>query len=129
MVLAANSMEGKASDFLKRIEALIEEGESDKGSYMAECRERREDIKQVYTEAKDAGVPIKALRGLVKKRQLEKKAAAISAGFDIDEAAAYQTLCDALGDLGKAAAVAAGHAPSASNGRADEGALDQVGRG
>jgi uncharacterized protein (UPF0335 family) len=145
MTLAKNSMEGKAQAFLKRIESLNADAESAKGTYMQECRERREDIKSVYEEAKDAGVPPKALRGLVKKRALEKKAAAIPDGFDIDDAAAYATLCEALGDLGKAAAKAAGHAPNgtddddrdlrgtaqkqADKERADEAALEGVGRG
>jgi uncharacterized protein (UPF0335 family) len=142
MVAAANSLEGKAAPFLKRVEALMAEGESAKGTYMAECKERREDIKQVYTEAKDAGVPVKALKGVVKKRSLERKAEAIPDGFDIDESAAYETLCEALGPLGKAAAVAAGHAVDdddrdlrgnaqreADVQRADEAALEQVGRG
>lgn len=130
MALAKNSMEGKAQDFLKRIEALIAEGESDKGSYMAECKERREDIKSVYTEAKDAGIAVKALKGVVKKCSLDKRSAAISDGFDIDEQAAYATLVEALGDLGKAAADAAGvTVPPAPNGRADEAHLSLVGQG
>jgi uncharacterized protein (UPF0335 family) len=135
-------MEGKAEGFLKRIETLMAEAESAKGTYMAECKERREDIKEVYTEAKDAGVPTKALKGLVKKRTLQRKADAIPDGFDIDEAAAYETLCEALGPLGAAAAKAAGHDPEsdddrdlrgsaqrqADKERADEAALAQVGR-
>lgn len=144
MALAKNSMEGKAKDFLKRIETLNAEMESAKGTYMAECKERREDIKEIYTEAKDAGVPPKALRGFIKKRSLEKKAASIADGFDIDEAAAYDALCEALGPLGAAAAKAAGHPngkdddtadlrgtaqKQAEQERADEAALSQVGKG
>ena len=127
-MLAENSLEGRAEKFLGRIEHLIAEGESAKGTYMNECKARREDIKTVYNEAKDAGVPMKALKGIVKKRQLDRKVAEIAAGMDIDESAAYATLCEALGPLGAAAAAAAGHAPEA-NGRADEVALDRVGRG
>lgn len=111
MSLAKNSMEGKAEGFLKRIETLMREMESHKGTYMAECKERRSDIKEIYTEAKDAGVPVKALRGVVKARALERKLDAIPDGLDMDEAAAYETLCEALGDLGRAAATRAGHAP------------------
>lgn len=143
-MLAKNSMEGKAESFLKRIETLNAEGETAKSVYMTECKERRGDIKEVYTEAKDAGIPVKALKGVVKKRALEKKAASIADGIDIDEAAAYETLVEALGDLGKAAAKAAGHTngkddddadlrpthlKQAEKERADEAALEGVGRG
>ena len=128
MALAANSMEGKAEPFLKRIEVCLAEAESAKGTYMAECKERAADLKEIYTEAKDAGIPIKALKGVVKLRSLERKIDAISDGFDIDEAAAYETLCDALGPLGEAAAAAAGHPPKAE-GRADEANLVQIGQG
>lgn len=143
MTLAKNSMEGKAEAFLKRIETLNAEAESEKATYMAECKERREDIKQVYTEAKDAGVPTKALKGLVKRRQLMRKADAIPDGLDIDEQSAYSTLVEALGELGMAAARAAGHdvdddddrdfrgnaQRQAEQERADEAALAGVGRG
>lgn len=128
MALAANSMEGKAERFLERIENVLKEGETAKAVYMNECKDRREGLKDIYTEAKDAGVPIKALKGVVKMRSLERKIDAISDGFDIDEAAAYKTLCDALGPLGEAAAAAAGHPPKAE-GRADEANLVQIGQG
>lgn len=128
-MLAKNSMEGKAEPFLKRVETLKAEAESAKGTYMAECKERNEDIKQVYTEAKDAGVPIKALKGVVKKREMERKISAIADGYDIEEQAAYSALVEALGDLGRAAADAAGVDVPASNGRADESHLTLVGQG
>lgn len=138
MTLAKNSMEGKAEAFLKRIETLNADADSAKASYMAECKERREDIKQVYTEAKDAGVPSKALKGLVKRRQLLRKADAIADGLDIDEQSAYSQLVEALGELGMAAARAAGHEVDeededfdfeAAPERADEAQLAGVGRG
>jgi uncharacterized protein (UPF0335 family) len=140
VTLAKNSMEGKAEAFLKRIETLNAENDSAKATYMAECKERREDIKQVYTEAKDAGVPSKALKGLVKRRQLMRKADAIPDGLDIDEQSAYSQLVETLGELGMAAARAAGHdvddeddddgdLPLAGVDRADEDQLAAVGRG
>lgn len=143
MALAKNSMEGKAEGYLKRIETMLAEMESAKGTYMAECKERREDIKEIYVEAKDAGVPVKALRGVVKMRALDKKLNAIADGLDEDEAEAYELLCEALGPLGAAAAKAAGHKPkgdderdlrpdnlkNAEKERADEAALGGVGKG
>lgn len=110
--LAANSIEGKSSAYLKRIETLLAEGETAKATYMNECKSRREDVKAIYTEAKDNGIPVKALRGLVKYRELERKQDAIADGLDIDEASTYETLIEALGPLGEAAAKAAGHTKS-----------------
>ena len=104
MALAANSVEGRAKPFLQRIENLMSEGESAKGEYMNECKQRREEIKDVLTEAADAGVPKKALRGLVKYRELEKRQQEIADGLEEQEQADYESLIAALGPLGQAAA-------------------------
>src|SRR4029079_14076745 len=103
-MLAKNSLEGKAEAYLARIETLLADIDSERGLYMAHCKEFREDISEIYVEAKDNGVPVKALKGIVKYRQLKKKQDAIAATFDIDEAAAYETIREALGPLGAAAA-------------------------
>ena len=110
MALAKNSVEGKAESYLSRIENLLAEIDTAKEKCADECKERQEDIKSIYTEAKDAGVPLKSLKGLVKYRKLERKQLAIADGLDIDEQAAYSNLVEALGPLGEAAARAAGHA-------------------
>jgi uncharacterized protein (UPF0335 family) len=103
MALAANSLEGKSENYLKRIENLLGDLDSKRGEYVAECKVLREDIKEIFVEAKDHGVPVKALKQLVKYRQLEKRQQALSAGLDTDEAAAYDTLVEQLGELGMAA--------------------------
>lgn len=141
MATAKNSLEGKAKPYMERIEHLFADLESEKGSYMARCKEIREDIREIYTEAKNNDVPPKALRGLVKFRELERRQADIADGMDIDESAAYSHLVEALGPLGRAAAKAAGvevdddkdvrppHLKAKTEGRADEAALDKVGQG
>lgn len=104
-----NSIDEKARPFLERVESIVGDMESDKGAYMAKCRANRERIKDIVGEAKDAGLPVKAFRGLVKYRHLERKQQKIAAGFeDINESAIYQELVDTLGELGAAAARAAG---------------------
>lgn len=100
-MLLANSVEGKSAPFLQRIENVLAEIESAKGKYMAEAKTRREDIKEIYGEAKDAGVPKKALQGLVRYRELEKKQNAIADGLDIDEQSTFEVLVEALGDFGQ----------------------------
>jgi uncharacterized protein (UPF0335 family) len=109
MANAKNSLEGRAAPFLQRVENLLDDLDSKRGTYKAECRVVREDIKAVYGEAKDAGIPVRALRGLVKFRDLERKQDAIADGIsEPDEAKIYEHLRDALGELGAAAADRAG---------------------
>ncbi len=105
---ASNSVEGKAQPFLTRIENLLGDLDSLRGKYMSDCEVVREDIKEVYAEAKEAGVPTRALKGLVKYRKLERDQDKIADGFDLDEQSAYESLVGALGDfadtaLGRAA--------------------------
>jgi len=149
-----NTLDGRALPYLTRIERHLDDLDSKRGAYMAACKRVREQIKDVYGDAKDHGIAVKALKGLVEYRVLEKKQAKIADGLDIDEAAAYQELVQALGPLGLAAAAKAGYLPedardlrprhlqdaerereAAANGsgeaspRADEAELARVGRG
>lgn len=141
MTLAKNSLEGRAEPFLKRIEAMTAEIDTAKGVYMKECQERRQDIREIFGEVKDAGINVKALRGLIKHREMQRKLDAISDGYDEEEALAFEQLVDALGDLGRAAAKAAGYEADddrdlrpdalkqAEKERADEASLGAVGKG
>lgn len=97
MSLAKNSLEGRAEAYLERIENVLDELESEKGKYMERAKEMRSDITEIYTEAKDNGIVVRALKAVVKERQLQKKIAAIADGLDIDEASQYRQLSDALG--------------------------------
>jgi len=128
-MLAKNSLEGKAEAYLARIETLLADIDSERGTYMVRCKELREDISEIYVEAKDNGVPVKALKGIVKHRQLQKKQEAIAAGFDIDEAAAYEQIREALGPLGAAAADK--HEAKVADAKSAQDAenLQKVGRG
>jgi uncharacterized protein (UPF0335 family) len=100
---------GDPAAFLKRIENLIGNIEEMRADYQARAKEVREDIKLVYEEARDQGIEVKALRGLVKYRTLERKQDAIPDGLDLSEKAAYDNLIMTLGDLGRAAAERAGY--------------------
>lgn len=142
MTKAANSIEGKAEPYLQRIEKLKADLESERSRYMNACKPIHEDIREIYVEAKGAGIPAKALRGVVKFRELERRQDSIADDFDEDDGAIYEVLIEALGPLGKAAARAAGHPAGdddkdlrptalkqAEKERADEDALSKVGRG
>lgn len=123
MAMLPNSLEGKASPFLARVENLHQDLESERGSYMARAKAIREDIKLVYGEAKEAGVPAKSLRGVVKYRALEKKQRAIGDGLDIDEQSTYEMLVEALGDFSTtelgSAAVSKAKPRKSKNGKAE----------
>jgi len=134
-----NSLESKAQPFLKRVEDFHDELDSLRGSYMASCRGVRERIKTVYTEAKDAGVAPRPLKGLVKHRALLRKQEKIRVSFDdVDEAAVFAELVDKLGPLGAAAAARRGFTdlvrPTIDEGdrvakAGGNGNLDTLGRG
>jgi uncharacterized protein (UPF0335 family) len=99
MALAANSVEGKAKPFLERIESINGDLESEKAAYMNKAKALREDIKTVVDEAKEEGVPKKALKGLVKYRQLERQQSKIGSGMDIADQGTFESLVAALGQL------------------------------
>ncbi len=99
-MLLPNSVEGKSAPFLARVENRLTELERMKGEYMAACKGVREEIKEIYTEAKDADVPTRALKGLVKYRQLAKKQDAIADTIAEDEVSEFEMLVEALGEFG-----------------------------
>lgn len=80
-----------------------------RGSYMADCKGVRQDIKAVFDQAKDLGIPKKAFKVIVENRRLDKKIAANVDKLDEEQVADYEKLLTDLGDfvdlpLGAAAA-------------------------
>jgi uncharacterized protein (UPF0335 family) len=59
--------------YINRIENLQEAIASIMGEAMNECRQQHEDIKEIFTEAKAEGVPLKALRAQLKLRKLDRQ--------------------------------------------------------
>lgn len=100
-----------AKGYLQRVEHMLDEIEQLGTEYKLACKERRSDIRDIYAEARDHGVEVRSLKGLVKHRKLMRKDAAITEDFDDAEYAAYQTLVEQLGELGAAAADRAGYSP------------------
>jgi len=107
-----NDIAAKAAPFLTRIEEIDDELESEKGAYMATCRTLRSKRKEVFGDAKSAGIAVKPLKGIVKRRKLENKIAGLPSDFDIDESAQYSALATAFagtpfGDFAAARAASA----------------------
>jgi len=136
-----NDIPSKAKPFLDKIEGLFDEIESLKSDFMTACKKRRELIREHYKAAKDKGIPVESLKGIIKQRALQDKIDKIPVDFDIDEAAAYRDLAEAFGPLGQSAAIGAGYgdangsgqtaaeAEAAQKQRDHEAGLQTVGRG
>ena len=61
------------NNLLGKIDGYDADLDSMKGSYMASCRNVRENIKAVYEQGKASGIPEKELRTLVRIRKNERK--------------------------------------------------------
>ena len=95
----------KAISYVERIEVLHEEIASHRGSYMAKAKTIREEIKELLGDAKDEGIPPKAIQAAVSARSLEKKRRDLESGLDLDVGAAFKQIVEAFEDtpLGQAA--------------------------
>jgi uncharacterized protein (UPF0335 family) len=85
--------------FINRVEGLEEEIASTMGTAMRECKVLRGDIKDVYAEAKDKGIPMKALKAEVKLKRLDREKAKVIAGLDQEDEQSLDAIQDALGDF------------------------------
>jgi uncharacterized protein (UPF0335 family) len=97
----------KLKEYIKRVEAVEEEIASDTGTFMAGVKDLRKDIKEIYAEAKDNGIPMKSLKAEVKLRRLDRDKAKIVAGLEEEDRESLEMIQAALGDfasspLGKA---------------------------
>jgi uncharacterized protein (UPF0335 family) len=89
----------KIKNFVATIEEIHEQLESEKGQYMKRCQSIRDDIKLVYDEAKDAGVPKKELKAVIKTRAKQRELDALREDLEADERDTYDMIRHALGDL------------------------------
>lgn len=85
--------------FLTEIDDTDERLASLKGEYMASCKGPRGDIRAVFDQAKDAGIPVRAFKTLVKNRRLDRKIANNTARLEADDASEYEKLVTDLGDF------------------------------
>jgi uncharacterized protein (UPF0335 family) len=103
MAKAANKGNGydKAAltSIVGEIEGCMADLLSERGSYMQRCRSIRERITDAYERAKEAGIPVKELRLLVRNRAREAKIEQSIAELEADAQATYELLYDALGDF------------------------------
>lgn len=86
-----------AKGFVDRIENLHSDLAAEKGEFMQKCKVIHADIKEVLTEAKNAGIPKKPLKSLVKQRKLERDIEDIRTDLEGDDQDSFDQLCLALG--------------------------------
>jgi uncharacterized protein (UPF0335 family) len=85
--------------FTHQIEEKYDRLASIKGEYMQRCKTIREDIARVLVEAKDAGIPKKEFKLVIRTRALENKLEHIRDDLEPDEAETFEAIRAALGDL------------------------------
>lgn len=98
--------------FNQRIESLYGDLATEKGESMARCRAIHQDIDEVLKEAKNAGIPKKEFKAVIKKRTLLAKAEEIRADLEGESVDTFDQIEFALGkfaetELGAAAVQAA----------------------
>ena len=110
---SANSIEKKSQGYVERIEDIKASIEFEREKFKKACEPYLEDIKEIYAEAKEADIPLKPLRKIIRRRDMERKIAKLPENLDLSEQAIYDGLVEAFGPLGQAAADRAGYKPAA----------------
>ena len=101
MTSGTNGIDGAvAKRFIGEIERCHEELLTERGSYMARCKNIRERIKSWKDLAHDAGIARKALNTYLKERELLAKIDALTEDFEDDEIEQVDLLKAALGEFG-----------------------------
>lgn len=132
MPITDNDLAARAEKFIRQIEDIDTDLASEKGEYMARCRPLRDARKDVFGAAKDAGIQVKPLKAVIKRRKHEREIEALPSEFDIDESAQYQALAEAFAGTPFGSFAAERAQETADNGdgrREDEQHLARIGRG
>ena len=111
--IASNTVEGRALALAERIENLLIQIETEQELCREQCAPIREDIAEVWKEAKAGELPIEAMRAYLRVRTAQRKAVA---RLEPGERDAYDRLRESLGPLGAAAAERAGYTVTLTSG-------------
>lgn len=77
---------------VQRVENLHADMLKSKMKHMAFCKEARADIKEVFKDAKDAGIDVKSCKSLIKIRELDRKTEQIKYALEGDQYAMFEHL-------------------------------------
>jgi uncharacterized protein (UPF0335 family) len=111
--LAGNKIDPDVADrYVQRIEQLLDDIATMRAENAERCGNIREDIKEIYHDAREAGLAPKPLKALIRVRELSRKQHAVRKKLDLDQLAEFEQLVEALGEfaetpLGEAAVLAA----------------------
>jgi uncharacterized protein (UPF0335 family) len=89
----------EVKSFVSRVENLYGDLDKEKSAYMLDCKQIRGAMKEVYDEAKEAGIPKKELKAVIKARALERKAEAARDDLEAESQDTFDMIRHALGDL------------------------------
>lgn len=108
--MAGNALEPKKlRSYIEKIERVHGELETMHAEYMADCKEKREDIRQIIKDAKDDGIMTKPLKAQIKKREMMRKINLVTSGLDVDEISQFEQMTLAFDDTPLAKAAARGN--------------------
>src|SRR5690606_27160527 len=79
-------------EYIQKIEAIEGEIATSKATHMNFSRKKRDEIKQVFDEAKENGIPRKVLKNTLKRRSLEGEIDQLEDELDEDHVPLYQSL-------------------------------------
>jgi hypothetical protein len=77
---------------VRRIESYLRDLESERGSYMNRCRGIREELKTVYEDAKNDGIPREELKCAINTAQLQRKINRMAAELEADARQNYEDI-------------------------------------
>lgn len=89
----------KLKHYIHEIEEVKDEIDSETGSFMSAIKGKRNSIKDLIADAKNDGIPTKALKAELKLRDLDRDKARVVTGLEEEEAETLEQIREALGDL------------------------------
>ena len=89
----------KICDAFTKVMHIKEQLDTEKGEYMKRCKVLRDEMKDVFSDAKNAGVPLKPLKEALKRFELERKAANCGDGLDALEIDDFKFIFDSITDF------------------------------
>lgn len=81
---------------MKGIEDCLDRIATLKGEYMASCKEIREEMKEIYADAKEKGVITRAVKQLIETRILQSRIQEGVEKLDVDDVDVYWAYADAV---------------------------------
>ena len=93
----SNGYDGElVKELIGRHEEIESEIESEKGAFMAKCKNLRKGQAEILTEGKARGIPKAALKNVIGARKLQRKLDAIREELDGDDADNFDLLAEAF---------------------------------